>query len=257
MLSTCSRAKNQWRLWFGSWWNWRRRSYLSTGTRAGAPAGPLPQLPEASGLQLPVLHQGLRQAQPAGETQQNPHRSEVVSCCHSGYLLAASEDIWLVSGGVVNSSSGVSCIRGHFTRRQSHWNQPPVIMSASCWATSLKRYALCLSSTADLHTQPAGSDMTSLPLRHHWNQQPLSIHNASPLFDQSWEMLILTLSSYSRLFPLSPLRTLTSSNIDARLCFLRRMLAVAWMGVKWQSSMSSEEPNSQFRGNKYLPTPAF
>lgn len=65
----------------------------STGTRAGAPAGPLPQLPEAPGLQLLVLHQGLRQAQPAGETQPNPHRSEARPGSSSRAVIRASEDL--------------------------------------------------------------------------------------------------------------------------------------------------------------------
>lgn len=99
--------------------------YKLTGTRAGAPARPLPQLSEAPGLQLPVLHQGLCQAQPAGETQQNPHRSEVVRCFYSGFICS------------------IRCVRG---------NHPSVTLIASCQATSLQHRELCPSSTAELHT---------------------------------------------------------------------------------------------------------
>lgn len=147
-----SRATNQLCLW--SWlhhsrWNWRRCLSVSTGTRAGAPAGPLPQLPEASALQLPVLHQGLRQAQPAGETQQDPHRSEVVWGRFSVLLWILD----LIPGEVVDSSSSVSCVRRPLQKTSvvfkslachfecellSYFTQTPCIMSVlCCWITYL------------------------------------------------------------------------------------------------------------------------
>lgn len=61
---------------------------LSTGAWTSAPAGPVTQLPETQSLQLLLLREGLRQAQPAGETQPNTHRWEhhetsLHSACHN------------------------------------------------------------------------------------------------------------------------------------------------------------------------------